>query len=77
VARLALVEELSYNVKSNRAQLEHQQFDLIVKLLNCALQVCSLLGQFLAFSAEIYYLYCLDYDGMVWHWGCVVFTAET
>jgi hypothetical protein len=42
-ARLSLVEELSYHIKSNRAQLEHQQFDLVVKLLNCALQViCSL-----------------------------------
>ena len=39
VARLALVEELSYHSHSNRAMLEHQQFDLVVRLLNCALQV--------------------------------------
>ena len=39
VARLALVEELSYHSNSNRAMLEHQQFDLVVRLLNCALQV--------------------------------------
>ncbi|XP_055899918.1 myotubularin-related protein 13-like isoform X1 [Biomphalaria glabrata] len=37
VARLALVHELADHVRSNRAMLEHQQFDLVVKLLNCAL----------------------------------------
>ncbi|CAL1540470.1 unnamed protein product [Lymnaea stagnalis] len=37
VARLALVQELSEHVRSNRAMLEHQQFDLVVKLINCAL----------------------------------------
>ncbi|XP_059150678.1 myotubularin-related protein 13-like isoform X2 [Physella acuta] len=36
-ARLALVQELGDHVRSNRAMLEHQQFDLVVKLLNCAL----------------------------------------
>jgi len=35
------VEELSFHIKSNRAVLDHQQFDLVVKLLNCALQVCA------------------------------------
>ena len=39
VARTALTQELSYHIRSNRAMLEHQQFDLVVKLLNCALQV--------------------------------------
>lgn len=39
VSRLALVEELAYHAQTNRAMLEHQQFDLVVKLLNCALQV--------------------------------------
>ncbi|XP_048241880.1 myotubularin-related protein 13-like isoform X3 [Haliotis rufescens] len=38
VARLALTQELNYHVQSNRAMLENQQFDLVVKLLNCALQ---------------------------------------
>ncbi|CAG2192244.1 MTMR5_13 [Mytilus edulis] len=38
VARIALTQELSYHIRSNRAMLEHQQFDLVVKLLNCALQ---------------------------------------
>jgi myotubularin-related protein 5/13 len=42
VARLALVSELSYHVQSNRSMLEHQQFDLVVRLLNCALQVLCL-----------------------------------
>jgi len=37
--RLGLVEELSYHIKSNRAVLDHPQFNLVVKLLNCALQV--------------------------------------
>ena len=38
VSRLALVEALKLNVQSNKAMLEHQQFDMVVKLLNCALQ---------------------------------------
>ncbi|XP_052225213.1 myotubularin-related protein 13-like isoform X3 [Dreissena polymorpha] len=38
VARIALTSELAHNIQSNRAMLEHQQFDLIVRLLNCALQ---------------------------------------
>ena len=38
MARLALVDELSFHVQSNRAMLEHQQFDMVVRLLNCALQ---------------------------------------
>jgi len=37
--RLGLVEELNSHIKNNRAQLDHQQFDLVVKLINCALQV--------------------------------------
>ena len=40
--RLGLVEELSSHIKNNRAMLDHQQFDLVVKLINCALQVDSL-----------------------------------
>ncbi|KAL8615600.1 hypothetical protein ACOMHN_026590 [Nucella lapillus] len=38
VARLALTRELSHHVHANRAMLEHQQFDLVVRLLNSALQ---------------------------------------
>ncbi|KAL5006472.1 hypothetical protein ScPMuIL_015278 [Solemya velum] len=38
VARLSLTQELSHHIQSNRAMLEHQQFDLVVRLLNSALQ---------------------------------------
>ncbi|ESO05166.1 hypothetical protein HELRODRAFT_77859 [Helobdella robusta] len=38
VARLLLVEELGFHVKSNRSLLEHQQFEMVVRLLNSALQ---------------------------------------
>ncbi|XP_044003006.1 myotubularin-related protein 13 isoform X2 [Aphidius gifuensis] len=37
-ARLALCMELSQHVVGNKAILEHQQFDLVVRLMNCALQ---------------------------------------
>lgn len=37
-ARLALCMELSQHVVGNKAMLEHQQFDLVVRLMNCALQ---------------------------------------
>lgn len=36
--RLALCTELSQHVAGNKAMLEHQQFDLVVRLMNCALQ---------------------------------------
>lgn len=39
-ARLALCTELTQHVQGNKAMLEHQQFDLVVRLMNCALQVC-------------------------------------
>ncbi|KAK3881737.1 hypothetical protein Pcinc_013820 [Petrolisthes cinctipes] len=37
-ARLALCTELGHHVQGNKAVLEHQQFDLVVRLMNCALQ---------------------------------------
>ncbi|KAG5884190.1 hypothetical protein JTB14_020713 [Gonioctena quinquepunctata] len=37
-ARLALCNELSHHVSGTKAMLEHQQFDLVVRLMNCALQ---------------------------------------
>lgn len=37
-ARLALCNELNQHVIGNKAMLEHQQFDLVVRLMNCALQ---------------------------------------
>lgn len=44
-ARLALSKELGARVQSNRAMLEHQQFELVVKLINCALQDDSVLDE--------------------------------
>ena len=38
-ARLCLTEELSLHVQQNRAILDHQQFDYIIRMMNCALQV--------------------------------------
>uniref|UniRef100_A0A6A7FYR4 Myotubularin-related protein 13-like n=6 Tax=Hirondellea gigas TaxID=1518452 RepID=A0A6A7FYR4_9CRUS len=40
-ARLALCSELALHVQRNKAVLEHEQFDLIVRLMNCALQDAS------------------------------------
>ncbi|KAK1798181.1 hypothetical protein P4O66_000499 [Electrophorus voltai] len=40
-ARQCLTEELSVHVQQSRAILDHQQFDHIVRLMNCALQDCS------------------------------------
>ncbi|XP_065158308.1 myotubularin-related protein 13 isoform X2 [Atheta coriaria] len=37
-ARLALCNELSQHVNGNKAMLDTQQFDLVVRLMNCALQ---------------------------------------
>ena len=39
-AQLALCAELSQMVKLHKSQLEHGQFDLVVRLLNTSLQVC-------------------------------------
>ncbi len=38
VTRLALVRQLALHVQENRAVLEQQQFDMVVRLINCALQ---------------------------------------
>ncbi|XP_036390666.1 myotubularin-related protein 13-like isoform X3 [Megalops cyprinoides] len=40
-ARQCLTEELRQHVQQNRAILDHQQFDYIVRMMNCALQDCS------------------------------------
>uniref|UniRef100_A0A3Q3KJ03 SET binding factor 2 n=1 Tax=Monopterus albus TaxID=43700 RepID=A0A3Q3KJ03_MONAL len=40
-ARQCLTEELSHHVQQNRAILDHQQFDYIIRMMNCALQDCS------------------------------------
>lgn len=38
-ARQCLTDELSHHVQQNRAILDHQQFDHIIRMMNCALQV--------------------------------------
>ncbi|KAM6943239.1 myotubularin-related protein 13 isoform 2-T2 [Xenentodon cancila] len=40
-ARQCLTEELRLHVQQNRAILDHQQFDYIIRMMNCALQDCS------------------------------------
>ncbi|CAG5130727.1 unnamed protein product, partial [Candidula unifasciata] len=45
MVRLALTHELGEQVRNNRAMLEHQQFDLVVRLLNCALMNDSSLDE--------------------------------
>ncbi|XP_075423198.1 myotubularin-related protein 13 isoform X1 [Ascaphus truei] len=40
-ARQCLTEELGLHVQQNRAILNHQQFDYIVRMVNCTLQDCS------------------------------------
>ncbi|KAE8297021.1 Myotubularin-related protein 13 SET-binding factor 2 [Larimichthys crocea] len=40
-ARHCLTEELSLHVQQNRAIMDHQQFDYIIRMMNCALQDCS------------------------------------
>ncbi|KAK9708693.1 uDENN domain [Popillia japonica] len=45
-ARLALCNELSQHVIGNKAMLEHQQFDLVVRLMNCALQDDSTMDEY-------------------------------
>ncbi|XP_063236434.1 myotubularin-related protein 13 [Bacillus rossius redtenbacheri] len=44
-ARLAVCSELAQHVLGNKAVLEHQQFDLVVRLMNCALQDGSALDE--------------------------------
>uniref|UniRef100_A0A8C6XNC8 SET binding factor 2 n=1 Tax=Naja naja TaxID=35670 RepID=A0A8C6XNC8_NAJNA len=40
-ARQCLTQELSLHVQQNRAILDHQQFDYIIRMMNCTLQDCS------------------------------------
>ncbi|CAM5160610.1 unnamed protein product [Natator depressus] len=40
-ARQCLTQELSLHVQQNRAILDHQQFDYVVRMMNCTLQDCS------------------------------------
>lgn len=38
-ARHCLTQELNLHVQQNRAVLDHQQFDFVVRMMNCCLQV--------------------------------------
>lgn len=38
-ARQCLTDELGLHVQQNRAILDHQQFDYIIRMMNCTLQV--------------------------------------
>ncbi|XP_040183909.1 myotubularin-related protein 13 isoform X2 [Rana temporaria] len=40
-ARQCLTEELGHHVQQNRAILNHQQFDYVIRMMNCTLQDCS------------------------------------
>uniref|UniRef100_A0A3Q0QU54 SET binding factor 2 n=1 Tax=Amphilophus citrinellus TaxID=61819 RepID=A0A3Q0QU54_AMPCI len=50
-ARQCLTEELSLHVQQNRAILDHQQFDYIIRMMNCALQDCSSSEEFTVAAA--------------------------
>ncbi|XP_051919541.1 myotubularin-related protein 13 isoform X4 [Hippocampus zosterae] len=50
-ARQCLTEELSLHVQQNRAILDHQQFDYIIRMMNCALQDCSSSEEYTVASA--------------------------
>ncbi|XP_040266287.1 myotubularin-related protein 13 isoform X2 [Bufo bufo] len=45
-ARQCLAEELGHHVKENRTILNHQQFDYIIRMMNCTLQDCSSLEEY-------------------------------
>lgn len=50
-ARQCLTDELGLHVQQNRAILDHQQFDYIIRMMNCTLQVIlSDFGLFLFFA---------------------------
>lgn len=38
-ARHCLTQELHLHVQQNRAVLDHQQFDFVIRMMNCCLQV--------------------------------------
>ncbi|XP_053925663.1 myotubularin-related protein 5 [Cuculus canorus] len=40
-ARNCLTQELNLHVQQNRAVLDHQQFDFIIRMMNCCLQDCT------------------------------------
>ncbi|KAL2775408.1 myotubularin-related protein 5 isoform 2 [Daubentonia madagascariensis] len=44
-ARRCLAQELHLHVQQNRAVLDHQQFDFVVRMMNCCLQDCTCLDE--------------------------------
>ncbi|XP_005653230.1 myotubularin-related protein 5 isoform X3 [Sus scrofa] len=44
-ARRCLAQELHLHVQQNRAVLDHQQFDFVVRMMNCCLQDCTSLDE--------------------------------
>uniref|UniRef100_A0A673YFN0 SET binding factor 2 n=1 Tax=Salmo trutta TaxID=8032 RepID=A0A673YFN0_SALTR len=50
-ARQCLTEELRLHVQQNRAILDHQQFDYVIRMMNCALQDCSSSEEYTVASA--------------------------
>ncbi|XP_068959032.1 myotubularin-related protein 5 isoform X3 [Petaurus breviceps papuanus] len=44
-ARRCLTRELHLHVQQNRAVLDHQQFDFVVRMMNCCLQDCTALDE--------------------------------
>ncbi|CAG5856281.1 unnamed protein product [Menidia menidia] len=50
-ARQCLTDELSLHVQQNRAILDHQQFDYVIRMMNCALQDCSSSEEFTVAAA--------------------------
>ncbi|KAJ8934074.1 hypothetical protein NQ318_016033 [Aromia moschata] len=61
-ARLALCNELSHHVSGTKAMLEHQQFDLVVRLMNCALQDDSSMDE----HGIIQFAYTCIQEHVVW-----------
>ncbi|XP_072320770.1 myotubularin-related protein 13 isoform X1 [Eucyclogobius newberryi] len=51
MARQCLTEELSLHVQQNRAILDHQQFDYVIRMMNCALQDCSTSEEYIVAAA--------------------------
>uniref|UniRef100_A0A4W3IUI3 SET binding factor 1 n=1 Tax=Callorhinchus milii TaxID=7868 RepID=A0A4W3IUI3_CALMI len=52
-ARMCLTHELNLHVQQNRAVLEHQQFDYVVRMMNCTLQDCTPLDEHVIAAAML------------------------
>ncbi|NWX92841.1 MTMR5 protein, partial [Nothoprocta pentlandii] len=44
-ARQCLTQELNLHVQQNRAVLDHQQFDFVIRMMNCCLQDCTAMDE--------------------------------